>query len=241
MTYTAINFVPAYLGKLVNQTVGGIYVGMVLQLAGSSWTPALADDTSDAESVGIVSQIIDSSNFVITQTGWIYGITSPTFTPGTLYYLSGSMPGLLSSTPGAVVLPLLYADTTSSGYFMNSYPVAASQNNFTWNLVTTDTAMLPNNGYFCNQSDDSVLNMTLPSSFVLGDKIIVTNIYIGGFIIKQLDVPSQQIFFGDDITTIGSGGSIASQKPRGDSITLVATTSGTEMFVTDSVGNFTIV
>src|SRR5690242_13692356 len=125
MAYTAINQVPSYLGKLVHQVAHGLFIGQVVALDGSgNFILALADSTVDAESVGIVSNVIDADNFVLTQAGWVYNFAvSAPFTVGSLYYLSGSNPGELDLVPGTVTLPLFYADSATSGYFLNSYPV----------------------------------------------------------------------------------------------------------------------
>lgn len=237
MGYTAINFVPSYLGKVSTLNGHGYSVGSVVRLNGAVWTLALADNTTDALSIGIVSQVIDANTFVVTQAGWIYNITSPaTVTAGTLYYLSGVTPGLLTNSPGAISIPLLVADSSNSGFFFNSYPQSSSPSGITWSAPTVDTLMVKNNGYICNSGSN--LNMTLPSSFSTGDVVYVIAYNTGGFTIVQ--GINQTIRYGNDITTAGPPHGIVSTA-QGDSLTIVGVSSNLNFVVTDSVGNFTIV
>jgi hypothetical protein len=104
----------------VAQMAHGFSIGNVVRFNGTDYVLALGDTTTDASCVGIVSYINNVNNFALTQVGYIQGLTG--LTAGSLHYLSGTVAGALSTTPGAVSVPLLYADSTTSGWYMNSYP-----------------------------------------------------------------------------------------------------------------------
>lgn len=85
-----------------------------------------------------------------------------------------------------------------------------------WNVVTTNTNMIAENGYFCNSA--SSLTMTMPTTAAVGSAIAVTNYNTGGFTIAQN--AGQNIRIGTSITTTGAGGSITSTA-QGDSLYIV--------------------
>jgi hypothetical protein len=241
-TPTAINFVPNYLGQLVTQTAHGFTVGQVVRLSGGTYVLALADNTTDAQSVGIVYSVPSVNTFVLSQVGKLFNIPSPLapLTAGVLYYLSSVTPGLLQNTPGSVVLPLFYADTSTSGYFENSYPVGPSGgggSGITTSVITTNTSMVPNNRYICDNSAGTI-QLQMPANFSVGSIFIVTAVNTGNFTILQNN--SQSILFGDDTTTPGLSGSITSTTPLGDSLTMCAWVANVELVVEASMGNFTI-
>lgn len=108
--------------KAINQSSHGFSVGNVLRLNGTStYAKAQADSASDAETVGIVSSVVDPNNFVITVIGYVTGLSG--LTANTVYFLDPSSAGALTATEpsanGQVSKPLLLADTTTSGYFYN--------------------------------------------------------------------------------------------------------------------------
>lgn len=107
--------------KSVNQSSHGFSVGDVLRLSSTTYVKAQADSAANAEVVGIVSEVDDSNNFTLTTHGRITGLSS--LTAGTVYYLSESSAGDLTSTEpsGATDIskPILVADTTTSGYLIN--------------------------------------------------------------------------------------------------------------------------
>lgn len=105
--------------KNVTQSSHGFSVGNVLKFNGTTYALAKADTTADAEVVGIVAVVINTNNFSLLQEGYISGLSS--LTAGTTYFLSPSSAGALTATApttvGQVNVPLLVADTTTSGYF----------------------------------------------------------------------------------------------------------------------------
>lgn len=105
----------------IAQTSHGFSVGNVLYLVGTVYTLAMADDVVSGEAIGIVSSVTDANNFVLTTSGLVTGLSG--LTAGETYFLSPTVAGALTNTrpssSGQVVKPLLVADSTTSGYFIN--------------------------------------------------------------------------------------------------------------------------
>lgn len=110
-----------YVSRSVAQSSHGFTVGKVLYLVGTTYTLAQADTVVKAEAVGIVSTVTDANNFILTVSGLVTGLSG--LTAGTVYFLSPSSAGDLTATEpttvGQVSKPLLIADSTTSGYFIN--------------------------------------------------------------------------------------------------------------------------
>lgn len=102
----------------------------------------------------------------------------------------------------------------------------------TWNVVTTDTTMVANNGYIV--SSGSNVNLTLPTVITAGSIFRVTQDGAGTFTIVQNT--GQFIRFGNQQTTTGVSGSIVSAL-EGDAIELVCTQANTKLGVLSSMGN----
>ena len=114
---------------------------------------------------------------------------------------------------------------------------ARSSSSFPYIDQTTSTIMAVNTGYFADSA--SLVTLTLPTTIGAGSVFEVINTNTGGFKIAQN--AGQQIQFGDDITTSGTAGSVASTNV-GDSLRLVCKTANTLLFVSPgSQGNLTIV
>ena len=105
----------------ISQTAHGFTVGQVVYYTGSAYALARADIAATAEVIGIVSTVSNANAFTITTEGYVIGLTG--LTAGSVYFLSPSSAGLLTttepSTVGQVSKPLLIADSTTSGYFFN--------------------------------------------------------------------------------------------------------------------------
>jgi hypothetical protein len=108
--------------KSINQTSHGFSVGNVLYYTGSQYAKAQANSDSTSEVVGIVSAVADANNFTLAMVGYVSGLSG--FTAGTTYYLDASTAGALTSTEplttGYISKPVLIADSTTSGYLIES-------------------------------------------------------------------------------------------------------------------------
>ncbi len=177
MAYTAINFVQAYLGNNITQNTHGFTLGQVVTLNGGTWVLAEPDTQVDSQVVGMVTGPITTNTFVLSQVGWIFGFTLNTFIAGSLYYLSPTSPGGLSLTPGNIKIPLFYADTTQSGYFLASYPNPPVPSGIPWVPTLSSGTLVTNTGANANSSGALVLALPRPTGgFQLNDTFGIYNV-----------------------------------------------------------------
>ena len=109
---------------------------------------------------------------------------------------------------------------------------------FAWNNVAASTQTLAvNQGYITNNGA-TLVTYTLPASAIQGSVIRVSGFSSGGWTIAQN--ASQEIFFGNQHTTIGVGGSLSSSNQY-DQVELLCTVANTSFVVLSSVGNLTYV
>lgn len=102
----------------VTQAGHGFVVGDVLYLNGSTYTKAIATSSAAAEVVGMVSRVISSSQFDITLSGEVTGLSG--LTVGEAYFLSAATAGAITatepSTIGQVSVPIGVASSATSLY-----------------------------------------------------------------------------------------------------------------------------
>jgi hypothetical protein len=111
---------PAKATRLITQALHGLSVGNVLYLNSTTYTLADASAASTAEVVGIIVSVPTVNTFVMQFGGFVEGLAG--LTAGSVYYLSetaGALTATAPVVPGAVIKPLLVADTTTSGYWTN--------------------------------------------------------------------------------------------------------------------------
>ena len=108
----------------VTQVAHGFSVQQAVYLSGTTtYSLAIASSAVTAESVGIVSSVTNANTFVISLPGsYVTGLSG--LTSQTVYWLSDQTPGLITSTQpttiGSIQKPLLIADSTTSGFFVNT-------------------------------------------------------------------------------------------------------------------------
>lgn len=111
---------------LVNQSTTGLAVENVMRVSGDNvYAKAQADSLANSRAVGIITEIIDANNFVLQTSGFSNKFTAKT--PATQYYLSATVPGLLTSTEptadGQISKPMFEALTATSGYILEQRPL----------------------------------------------------------------------------------------------------------------------
>ena len=213
--------------------------GQILQSAGAAADPAFS--TATYPSTTTISQILYSSatnvvsglataNRAVLSTGTT-GV--PVLTP---LAVDGQL--LIGSTSGAPAAAVL----TSSGGTVtitnasNSINLEVVPGNFPWtNVTSTSATMVKQNGYQANNA--GLVTLTMPSvvSSTFGDTIKVGGFGSGGWIVQC--VATQLIHFGDTATS--AAGSLASTN-RYDQLEIVCSSTTTEWFVRNSIGNLTI-
>lgn len=110
------------INSSITQAAHGFVAGDVLRFNGTIYVKAQANSAANSRVVGIVSTVIDVDNFTLTLSGKVTALSG--FTGGDAYFLSAGTAGLLTSTEptgASEISKLLFiADTTTSGYFINT-------------------------------------------------------------------------------------------------------------------------
>lgn len=92
-----------------------------MRFDGVNYVKAQADAEENAEVIGIVKNVIDSSTFELAYIGELSGFAG--MTPGYVYYLSDTVAGQLTTVeptdPGTVSKPLLIATSATTGVMFN--------------------------------------------------------------------------------------------------------------------------
>lgn len=103
-------------------------------------------------------------------------------------------------------------------------------------VTTTSQAMAANNGYVANNA--GLVTLTLPATAAVGDLFEVAGLGAGGWAIAQN--ASQLIHFGNQVTTTGTGGSIASGNQYDTMILRCIVTNTTFAVMSANGGPFTV-
>jgi hypothetical protein len=145
--------------------------------------------------------------------------------------------GTTASDPAGATLTagtgISISSTSGSITITNTEPAG-----FTWTSETANTPLVKTNGYFAASA--SQLTFTLPVSAAVGDsfQVVASAAGTGGWLIAQN--AGQQIQLGNEATTSGAGGSIASASTVGDWIYLVCSIANTNFVAYMAQGQATV-
>lgn len=224
---------PEQLWVLVSLAAGA---ATWVQLYPNSGTGASSfiTDSGTANQAGGVLNVLGSGIVTTSGTGNTVTISASGTVPTTFTTQSGS------AIPAAGVLTINGAGgvtTTASGSTVVIHGDGGT-GGFTWNEVVGATQLIViDNGYIANNSGG--VSFTLPATATIGEGFAIMGKNAGGWSIAQN--ANQQIHFGDQSTTVGVTGFLASTLAR-DCIECVCTTSGssTQWTVRSSIGNITV-
>ena len=155
-------------------------VGDVVRLSGGSFVKAQADSLTNANAVGIVSDVPDAGHFEITTGGFISGLAG--LTPGYMHYLDAVTAGALNvsapATKGQYVKPMLIALTTTTGFVVNQNSTPIEEDRYTRTFTNTDLAagILAVTHNLAKQFVAAVSIYNASNEQVLPDKITCTGI-----------------------------------------------------------------
>ena len=106
----------------------------------------------------------------------------------------------------------------------------------TWNNVTgTSASASVNNGYLANNA--SLVTITLPSSSAVLDIVRIAGVGAGGW--KLAQNASGYVQYGNQITTVGTGGFLSSVNQY-DAVELICTATNNGWTVISSQGNVSV-
>src|SRR5690606_22715419 len=139
--------------KVYTQVTHNFVRGTVVRYDGTNWVKAQGDSEVNSRVDGIVSAYLDADTFVLTQEGWVDGLTlNAPYTSGDQYWVSpntaGEMVNTKPSTAGQVIAPLMRADSASSGLFKaeTGYEVSVPPLSG-WSLINGDMSLIVNHSY----------------------------------------------------------------------------------------------
>lgn len=152
---------------------------------------------------------------------------------------TGAIP-VINGTVNATTSWLLTSSVTTVGTDPLTYTQFSINPNtifsFVWNNVTgTSQAAAVNNGYIANNA--SLVTVTLPSTASIGNIVKIAGSGAGGWKLAQNS--GQLVHFGNQVTTTGTGGSLASVNQY-DAVEVICITANTTWAVISSQGNLTV-
>jgi len=118
----------------VGQTGHGLSVGDCVWFDGTDYVEATADTGSNARVIGVIVEVIDVDNIVIQSTGFAFGLSG--LSAGSTYYLQDA--GGLGTSPGTVVVPVLLASSTSTGWLLFATQNEPDYEEGTWTPLISD-------------------------------------------------------------------------------------------------------
>lgn len=153
------------VSRNITQASHGFTVGKIVRLSGTSYVAAQADSEANAEVAGIVAAVPDTNSFRLVTHGHVTGLTG--LTAGAVSFLSESSAGALTETEptadGDVSKPLLVADTTTSGYFINMRGMVIESPSGTYSPTRSAEANMDGN-----------VSLTTAKYYRLGDIVTVS-------------------------------------------------------------------
>ena len=182
-------------------------------------------------SAGVINIVGNTDGIVsTTATGNTVTIQSTTLTDGQLFIGSTGNPPVASTLTAGTGISIADAP--------GSITISSSATGLGWVDVTpimSPKQMVSDTGYIADGV--SLITLILPTSPAQGDVVRVAGFGSGGWKIEQN--AGQQIFYGSDSTTAGTGGSLQSSNQY-DCIELLCITTNTFVALS-SIGNITVV
>lgn len=234
-----------------NGTVTSVSVtssnGVSGSVATSTTTPAIT------LTLGAITPTTVNGNTIVTGTGSIslgtgnLTVTGTSSISGTAYVVGGTDVALADGGTGASLVDpnadriFFWDDSAGSTAFLalgtglsiSGTTITATGVGITWNEVTgTSGSASVNNGYILNNA--GVVTLTLPSTAAVGDVVRVAGKGAGGWSVAQN--AGQSINLGVQVTTTGTGGSIASTN-RYDALEILCITANSVFTIISSQGN----
>jgi len=142
-----------------------------------------------------------------------------------------------TAAPAGGMLNILGGTGISTSGSGNTVVINAIGEGETWNVVSTNQAILVNNGYVA-VSPGGALTFSLPATSPVGSTFTLT--LDGATSWQVTQGAGQQIRIANNQTTSGATGTLISTQ-QGDTIMAVCTVANTRWNVIDVIGNITVV
>ena len=103
--------------RVIVQTGHGFTIGQLIRHNGTSWVQSLADAAENAVIGGMVISVQGANTFTLGTPGlYVTGLSGKT--AGAVHYLDETTPGGMTETAPALAVPVLLADSASSGVLL---------------------------------------------------------------------------------------------------------------------------
>jgi hypothetical protein len=142
---------------------------------------------------------------------------------------------LIGNGSGYTLAALTAGDNIVVTNGAGSISVAATPGAITWSSITSNQSAISGEGYFVTAN---AVQVALPASAAVGATFKL--VLAGGTSWEITQGAGQQIFFGNQSTTSGAGGSLTSTA-QGDTLELVCRVADDEWQVVSAIGNITVV
>ncbi len=206
---------PTDLEKLEGNTGGEVFpTGSKINIVGDTSTGIIVDGDPATSTLTVRSQLVPAE----TLTGDTGGPITPTL--GNFNIVGDPLTGIV--VDGDPATSTLTISLPAPPFF------------FEWLVVTDDTTMDPNKGYILDSATDKTL--TLPLTAEVGTTLAALRFGAGKWTLAQN--AGQNVRFGSNVTTTGTGGDLESQD-QGDGVWLVCVVADTSWMVISSQGNIT--
>ncbi len=221
MGFDGAEYVPC--AQIVSQATGTIALGKV---PGNIVFSTADDATGAMQTAATISngQVLTLANALPIGSGGT-GLTAAA-TDGQLLIGNGTGYTLATLTAGSNI-----AITDAAG----SITIAATDGAIGWESITSNQTAVPGEGYFVTAN---AVEVALPAASPVGATFKI--VLAGGTSWEITQGAGQQIFFGNQSTTAGAGGSLESTA-QGDTLELVCRVADLEWQVVSAIGNITVV
>ncbi len=221
MGYDGAEYVPC--AQIVSQATGTIALG---KIPGNIVFSTADDATGAMQTAATISngQVLTLANALPIGSGGT-GLTG-TATNGQLLIGNGTGYTLATITAGSNI-----SVTDGAG----SITIAANDGAIGWEAITSNQSAVAGEGYFVTAN---AVEVALPAAAAVGATFKV--VLAGGTSWQITQGAGQEIFFGNQSTTAGAGGSLTSTA-QGDTVELVCRVANDEWQVVSAIGNITVV
>ncbi len=238
---TASNGGIVYSNASTMAILAGTATANQVLLSGASTTPAWSTATYPPTTT--INQLLYSSSANV-----IAGVTA--VNSGALVSTSAGVPTWIGSlTNGQLAIgstgatPVAAAITAGSNISVTNGAgtitiAATGAGAFAWVDQNSSTVTMAVNTGYVTDNGASLVTYTLPTTAVLGSEIKIIGFSSGGWTIHQ--AASQLIHIGNQTTTTGTGGSLASTNTF-DCVDIICVVANTTWVVKSAVGNLTYV
>jgi hypothetical protein len=213
---------------------------VTIAFTGGSVVTTMTGDVGGAISPDVLgnTNVLGSGGLTVTGTALTNTLTIAPSSGGSLIETLTGNSGAPVVPDGSANIDIVGGSGVNVAGSANTLTITSTALALTWSVVTTATqAITTANGYFADRG--AGVTFTLPATAAIGDFFKIVNVNAGGFTLAQN--AGQSIIIGDQTTTTGIGGSLASTAV-GDTLEIACFGTNTSfVLINPPQGNITFV